>query len=109
LKPQDSRRTDQAGNCSASAKKCQHSASAKKCQAGNTDICPTSPVEPTEDMTFTTWGIVDFQAQYWNGLGWATVSGGSVTSNNKVWKKINFSQDHDQQDPCERNERAECL
>lgn len=43
-------------------------------------------------MTFTQYGIVDFQVQYWNGAGWQTVSGGSITGNNKVWKKVTFSQ-----------------
>jgi RHS repeat-associated protein len=52
----------------------------------------SNPSEPTESMTFSQYGLVDFQVQYWNGLGWVTVSGGSVTGNNKVWKKINFSQ-----------------
>jgi RHS repeat-associated protein len=51
----------------------------------------TSPSEPTETMTFTTWGIVDFQAQYWNGSSWQTVPGGSITGNNKVWRKFTFS------------------
>jgi RHS repeat-associated protein len=49
-------------------------------------------LEPTENMTFSLYGIVDFQVQYWNGSGWVTVAGGSVTGNNKVWKKITFSQ-----------------
>lgn len=52
----------------------------------------SNPSEPTESMTFSQYGIVDFQVQYWNGLGWVTVAGGSVTGNNKVWKKITFSQ-----------------
>jgi hypothetical protein len=52
----------------------------------------SNPSEPTESMTFTQYGVVDFQVQYWNGLGWQTVSGGSISGNNKVWKKINFSQ-----------------
>lgn len=51
-----------------------------------------SPSEPTESMTFSNYGIVDFQVQYWNGISWATVSGGSITGNNKVWKKLSFSQ-----------------
>ena len=51
-----------------------------------------NPSEPTESMTFSQYGIVDFQIQYWNGLSWQTVSGGSITGNNKVWKKVNFSQ-----------------
>jgi RHS repeat-associated protein len=52
----------------------------------------SNPSEPTESMTFTQYGIVDFQVQYWNGLSWQTVSGGSITGNNKVWKKVSFSQ-----------------
>ena len=50
-----------------------------------------NPVEPTENKTFSSYGIVDFQVQYWNGSSWQTVSGGSVTGNNKVWKKFTFS------------------
>jgi RHS repeat-associated protein len=44
--------------------------------------------EPTESMTFSQYG----QIQYWNGFGWVTVSGGNITGNNKVWKKVSFSQ-----------------
>ena len=50
-----------------------------------------SPVEPTEAMTFTTYGITDFDVQYWNGGSWVTVPGGSVTGNNKVWQKFTFT------------------
>lgn len=50
-----------------------------------------NPVEPTETMTFTGYGIVDFQVQYWDGAAWVTVPGGSVTGNNKVWRKFTFS------------------
>lgn len=49
------------------------------------------PEEPTESMTFTTYGITNFDIQYWNGSAWATVPGGSVTSNNKVWRKVTFA------------------
>ena len=52
----------------------------------------SNPSEPTESMTFSQYGIVAFQVQYWNGLSWQTVSGGNISSNNKVWRKINFSQ-----------------
>ncbi len=51
----------------------------------------TNPVEPTDAMTFNSYGIVNFDVQYWNGSSWATVPGGSVTGNNKVWRKITFS------------------
>jgi RHS repeat-associated protein len=52
---------------------------------------PTNPAEPTETMTFSLYGLTGFDVQYWNGSTWATVTGGSVTGNNKVWKKVSFS------------------
>jgi len=50
-----------------------------------------NPSEPTEAMTFSQYGIVDFKVQYWDGVGWTAVSGGVVTGNNKVWRKFTFS------------------
>ena len=50
-----------------------------------------NPSEPTEAMQFTQYGMTDFDVQYWNGSAWVTVPGGSVTGNNKVWRKITFS------------------
>jgi hypothetical protein len=50
-----------------------------------------SPSEPTEGMTFSLYGLTGFEVQYWTGNAWATVPGGTVTGNNKVWKKINFT------------------
>lgn len=50
-----------------------------------------SPAEPTETMTFSQYGITAFDVQYWNGSSWVTVPGGSVTGNNKVWRKFTFS------------------
>jgi hypothetical protein len=55
------------------------------------NIDTVSPVEPTESMTFTQSGITAFDVQYWNGASWIGVPGGSVTSNNKVWRKFNFA------------------
>lgn len=46
---------------------------------------------PTESMTFTQMGITAFDVQYWTGSAWATVTGGSVTGNNKVWRKFSFA------------------
>ena len=51
----------------------------------------TNPSEPTEQMTFTVYGMTDYQVQYWNGSSWQTVPGGSVAGNNKVWKKFTFA------------------
>lgn len=46
---------------------------------------------PTETQTFTLYGLVAFDVQYWNGSAWTTIPGGSVTGNNKVWRKFTFS------------------
>ncbi|MEK6410970.1 MAG: hypothetical protein AABN34_28955 [Acidobacteriota bacterium] len=51
----------------------------------------TNPAEPTEAMTFSQYGIVNFKVQYWNGTAWDAVTGGVVDGNNKVWRKFNFS------------------
>ncbi len=51
----------------------------------------TSPAEPTEAMTFSTYGVSGYDVQYWNGSSWLTVSGGSISGNNKVWRKIIFA------------------
>jgi RHS repeat-associated protein len=51
----------------------------------------TSPSAPTETMTFSAYGLTGYDVQYWDGSAWTTVSGGSITSNNKVWKKLTFS------------------
>ena len=46
---------------------------------------------PTETQTFTLYGLLAFDLQYWNGSSWTTITGGSVTGNNKVWRKFTFS------------------
>jgi hypothetical protein len=51
----------------------------------------SSPVEPTDAMTFSLYGITAFDVQYWNGAAWVTVPGGSVIGNNKVKSKFTFS------------------
>ena len=55
------------------------------------NIDSVTPIDPTETQTFTQSGITAFDVQYWNGSAWATVWGGSVTGNNKVWRKFAFS------------------
>lgn len=42
-------------------------------------------------MTFTQYGLVGFEVQYMSASGWATVPGGVVTGNDKVWRKFAFS------------------
>ena len=46
---------------------------------------------PTETQTFSLYGLLAFDVQYWNGISWTTIPGGSVTGNNKVWRKFTFS------------------
>ena len=49
-----------------------------------------NPQEPTEALTFSRYGITDFEVQTWTGLAWQTVPGGSVTGNNRVWRRFAF-------------------
>jgi hypothetical protein len=50
-----------------------------------------SPSAPTPGMTFTLYGLRDFEVQYWNGAAWQTVPGATVTGNNLVWRKFTFA------------------
>ena len=50
-----------------------------------------NPIEPTQNQSFSLYGITSFDVQYWNGSVWVTVPGGSITGNNLVWRKITFS------------------
>jgi hypothetical protein len=48
-----------------------------------------SPVEPTDAMTFTSFGVVDFTVQGWNGDAW--ISLGAVSGNNQVKRTVTFA------------------
>jgi Tfp pilus tip-associated adhesin PilY1 len=48
-----------------------------------------APVEPTDTMTFTQYGLVNFAVQGWDGAAWQTL--GSVTGNNLVKRTVNFT------------------
>ena len=48
-----------------------------------------SPVEPTDTMTFSLYGLVDFTVQGWNGTSWVTL--GTVSGNNLIKRSVNFS------------------
>jgi len=50
-----------------------------------------SPLDPTPTMTFSQYGIRDFEVQYWTGSAWTPVSGGTVTGNNLVWRQFTFA------------------
>jgi len=49
----------------------------------------TSPVEPTDSMTFNVYGVTDFQVQAWNGAAWVTL--GTVSGNNRVKRTVSFT------------------
>ncbi len=51
----------------------------------------SSPSELTETMTCSLYGVSAYDVQYWNGSAWVTVTGGSITGNNKVWRKFSFA------------------
>src|SRR6185436_11614440 len=50
-----------------------------------------NPIPPTLNMTFTLWGVTDFEVQYWTGSTWADVPGGNATGNNHVWRQFTFA------------------
>jgi hypothetical protein len=50
-----------------------------------------APAEPTPTMTFSQYGLTDFQVQYWNGTQWVTVPGGTVSGNILVWRQLTFA------------------
>ena len=50
-----------------------------------------NPSEPTEAMTFALYGLTGYEVQYWNGGSWTTIPAGSVTGNNKVWRRFTFA------------------
>jgi hypothetical protein len=49
-----------------------------------------TPIDPTESLTFTLYGLTDFQVQYWDGSQWLPVPGGTVSGNTLVWRRFNF-------------------
>src|SRR5437870_7185990 len=44
----------------------------------------SNPTEPTEDQTFSLYGITDYQVQYWDGTAWQTIPGASFAGNGEV-------------------------
>jgi hypothetical protein len=49
----------------------------------------TNPVEPTDSLTFTQYGITDFTVQGWNGSSWVTLA--TVSGNNLVKRSVSFT------------------
>jgi hypothetical protein len=47
------------------------------------------PVEPTDAMTFSQYGVTDFNVQGWDGSQWVTLA--TVTGNNRVKRTVTFA------------------
>jgi hypothetical protein len=50
-----------------------------------------APLDPTPTMTFNSYGLRNFEVQYWTGSAWVDVPGGAVTNNSLVWQKFTFT------------------
>ncbi len=50
-----------------------------------------NPNDPTPSMTFSQYGITDFQVQFWDGNNWVNLPNGTITGNNLVWRRITFT------------------
>ena len=50
-----------------------------------------SATTPTETMTFAQSGNTAFDVEYWDGMSWKIIPGGSISNNNLVWRKIIFA------------------
>jgi hypothetical protein len=50
-----------------------------------------SPSIPSSTMTFTLYGLRDFQLQYWTGSAWAPIPGAAVSGNTLVWRQFVFA------------------
>jgi subtilisin family serine protease len=51
----------------------------------------SAPSTPTQTMTFTQYGVRDFDLQYWTGAAWQPIPNGAVTNNNLVWRQFSFA------------------
>jgi hypothetical protein len=47
-----------------------------------------NPIEPTDSLTFSQYGVTDFTVQGWNGAAWVNLS--SVSGNNRVKRAVTF-------------------
>ena len=48
-----------------------------------------NPVEPTDALAFSTYGLIDFAIQGWDGTTWVTLA--TVTGNNLVKRTVAFN------------------
>jgi hypothetical protein len=51
----------------------------------------SAPATPTLATTFASYGITDFQVQYWSSNAWINIPGGVVTGNQNVWRQFTFA------------------
>ncbi len=49
----------------------------------------TNPIEPTDTLTFNTWGVTGFTVQGWDGSAWITLA--TVSGNNLVKRTVSFA------------------
>ena len=49
----------------------------------------TNPIEPTDTLTFNTYGVTGFTVQGWDGSAWVTLA--TVSGNNLVKRTVNFT------------------
>ena len=49
----------------------------------------SSPVEPTDTLSFSAYGVTDFTVQGWDGSAWVTL--GTVSGNNLVKRTVSFA------------------
>ena len=49
----------------------------------------TNPIEPTDTLTFNTYGVTGFTVQGWDGSAWVTLA--TVSGNNLVKRTVNFA------------------
>lgn len=49
-----------------------------------------APSNPTQAMTFSIYGITDYEVQYWTGSAWATIPYAVAANNFRVWRQFTF-------------------
>ena len=49
--------------------------------------------EPTATTTATSYGLLDFDVQYWDGDSWETLPGGAITGNTLALRAVVLTDD----------------
>jgi hypothetical protein len=66
-----------------------------------------SPIDPTPSTTFTSYGLRDFEVQYWNGSAWVDVPGGAIRGQQPGMAASDLRRRFDDEDPCLCDGRVE--